>query len=259
MKKTKKEILFKINELNVEKNEIDNLKKLVKEIKDYAIKESFAYTSEMDKKGISTTNPYLLKYRQGDLYYDKEYYTTYGKIIVSSFIEIIKHLNKEYQKADDFEKDNIKNLVKEYTKELLKHLNKEYQKADDFEKDNIKNLVKGYTKELLFDNPDIIYTTKDRYIEIKNDNDNLTYEISKETISQRLEKEGIDKRIVDFINTQIEDLKKDLENNIENNIKSRNNENLKKDLDNNNENNIKMGNNIDNIKKIRRLEKFTNK
>ena len=238
MEKSKKKILFKINESNVRKEEINNPKTLGEKIKDYAIKESFAYTSEMDKKGISTTNPYLLKYRQGDLYYDKEYYTTYGKIIVSSFIEIIKYLNNKYQKANNSKKKKIKNLVEK----------------------KIKNLVEEYTEELLFDNLDIIDPTRDSYIEIKNDNDNLTYEISKETIRDGLKNRGIDKMIVDdFINTKIKDLKKDLDNNNENNIKSRNNENLKKDLDNNNENNIKMGNNIDNIKKIRRLEKFTNK
>jgi len=212
MKKTKKEILFKINELNVGENKIDNLKTLVKKIKNYAIGESFAYTSEMDKKGISTTNPYLLKYREGDLYYDKEYYTTYGKIIVSSFIEIIKYLNNKYQKANNSKKKKIKNLVEEYTEELL------------------------------FDNLDIIDPTRDSYIEIKNDNDNLTYEISKETIRDGLKNRGIDKMIVDdFINTKIKDLKKNLENNIENNIKKRTDTN----------NNI---NNENNIKKIRRLK-----
>jgi len=224
MKKTKKEILFKINELNVGENKIDNLKTLVKKIKNYAIGESFAYTSEMDKKGISTTNPYLLKYREGDLYYDKEYYTTYGKIIVSSFIEIIKYLNNKYQKANNSKKKKIKNLVEEYTEELL------------------------------FDNLDIIDPTRDSYIEIKNNNGNLTYEISKETIRDGLKNREIDKEIVDFINTKIKDLKKNLENNIENNRKSRNNENPKKV-----ENNINNRNNVNNIEIRRRLEKFTNK
>jgi len=161
-----------------------NTSNLVKKIRDYV-------QSETD----IITNPFLLKYRQGDLNYENDYYTKSGKIVVSLFVYIIQDLNNKYKKADVSTKEKIEKFVKEFAKELL------------------------------FDNfLDIIDISEDRYIEFNYKDNKYKYEISQKTISQGLKDRKIDEKIISVIEKTIKEEISKLNDTIEKNIEERNKE-----------------------------------
>ncbi|MGC8649134.1 MAG: hypothetical protein ACP5UN_02865 [Candidatus Micrarchaeia archaeon] len=115
-----KNIEEKTQRPQIEINDIyKNPIEFAKKIKAYALKENYQHINKLRTYEINyRVNEYALKYPPIDIEYDKNYYTVYGSIIVSSFVEVVKDLNK-YLSSNTISITKTENAIEQFMTELF--------------------------------------------------------------------------------------------------------------------------------------------